>query len=182
MRSETSPRSCVPPLCIGHCRRPSLSGQSGVSSETSASLLECPRENSSPGQGAMDGRRPSPITAPSPFLQLKAVCRVSGGVGGGFGRLQKHFRQQNTKYLPGEDRQAASKPAYFIQYSFISTICVNLGGDRCAPKIKKNSVSHCPKVSSPTAKATIPTQKHCQSSSQILFTRRTRPRGPGLNR
>lgn len=102
--------------------------------------------------------------------------------GGGFGRLQKHFRQQNTKYLPGEDRQAASKPAYFIQYSFISTICVNLGGDRCAPKIKKNSVSHCPKVSSRTAKATIPTQKHCQSSSQILFTRRTRPRGPGLNR
>lgn len=76
MLSETSPRSCVLPLCISHCWRPSLSGQSGVSSETSASLLECSRENSRPGQGAMDGHRPSSITAPSPVLKLKAVCPV----------------------------------------------------------------------------------------------------------
>lgn len=79
MLSETSPRSCVLPLCISHCWRPSLSGQSSVSSETSASLLECPRENSSPGQGAMDGHRPSSITAPWPFLKLKAVCLVCLG-------------------------------------------------------------------------------------------------------
>lgn len=77
MLSEASPWSSVLLLCISHCWRPSLSGQSSVSSETSASLLECPRENSSPGQGAMDGRRSSSITAPSPFLTIKAVCLVS---------------------------------------------------------------------------------------------------------
>lgn len=69
MLSEPSPRSCVLPLCISHCWRPSLSGQSGVSSETSASLLECPRGKPSPGQGAKDVARPSSMTPPSPSLK-----------------------------------------------------------------------------------------------------------------
>lgn len=62
MLSETLPQCCVLLLCISHCWRPSLSGRSSVSPETSASLLECPRGNSSPRQGAMDGQRPSPST------------------------------------------------------------------------------------------------------------------------
>lgn len=40
---------CVLLLCMSHCWRPSLSGQSRVSPETPASLLECPGGNSAPG-------------------------------------------------------------------------------------------------------------------------------------
>lgn len=76
MLSETLPQCYVPLLCISHCWRPSLSGQSSVSSETSDSLLECPRGNSSPRQGAMDGRTHSSSTAiPSPCLQAKSIQR-----------------------------------------------------------------------------------------------------------
>lgn len=42
---------CVLLLCMSHCWRPSLSGQSRVSPETPASLLECPGGNSAPGGG-----------------------------------------------------------------------------------------------------------------------------------
>lgn len=77
MLSETLPRCCVPPLCISHCWRPSLSGQSGVSSETSASPLECPRGNSSPRQGAMDGRTVwSSAVVPPPLLEAKAIIEM----------------------------------------------------------------------------------------------------------
>lgn len=145
MLSETSPRSCVLPLCISHCWRPNLSGQSGVSSETSASLLECPRENSSPSREATDGRRPSSITAPSPSLKLKALCLVSSS----FDKYQMSIsdsRTQNICKQPGEDRQAGSKKAYFIHSStkssssdghllpVICTICVTFDGDRCSIK------------------------------------------------
>lgn len=114
MLSETSPRSCVLPLCISHCWRPSLSGQSSVSSETSVSLLECPRGNPSPGQGARDVQRPSSITLPSPFLKFKAVSPVSikQALGGHrmllayanvspicfCGPLQKHSGPHSIKY------------------------------------------------------------------------------------
>lgn len=74
MLSETLPQCCVLLLCISHCWRPSLSGQSSVSPETSASLLECPRGNSTPRQGAMDGRTPSTSTLiPSPGLRVRTV-------------------------------------------------------------------------------------------------------------
>lgn len=144
MLSEASSRSCVLPLCISHCWRPSLSGQSSVSSETSASLLECPRENSSPGQGAMDVRRSSSITAPSPFLTIKAVCLVSSVITEAF---QTAEHKISVKSLVKTDKQVLNKLISFIcplnphpqvvipcQYLFICTICVKLDGDRCSIK------------------------------------------------
>lgn len=147
MLSETSPRSCVLPLCISHCWEPSLSGQSGVSSETSASLLECPRENSSPGQGAMDGCRPSSITAPSPFLKLKAICLVSFFFSTITEAFQTAEHKKSVNSLVKTDKQLLNKLISFIrplnpnpkvvtpyQYLFICTICVKLDGDRSSTK------------------------------------------------
>lgn len=136
MLSEASPRSCVLPLCISHCWRPSLSGQSSVSSETSASLLECPRENSRPGQGAVDGRRPSSMTAPSPFLTIKAVCLASSVITEAF---QTAEHKISVKSLVKTDKQVLNELISFTcplnphpqvvipyQHLFICTICVKL--------------------------------------------------------
>lgn len=70
MLSETLPQCCVLLLCISHCWRPSLSGQSSVSTETSASQLECPKGNSNPKAGS-DGWMNTVI--PSLCLQDRRV-------------------------------------------------------------------------------------------------------------
>lgn len=166
MLSETSPRSCVLPLCISHCWRPSLSGQSGVSSETSASMLECPRENSSPGQGAMDGRRPSSITAPSPFLKLKAVCLVSFFV--------KYYRSI-SRWMVTSAQLSCCGPRWLIRWrttrwgshQVFNSSQRGLKFPLCSANEKIGS-SIVLKACSRIEKANITTQNCCQSSSQIF--------------
>ena len=78
MLSETLPRCCVLLLCISHCWRPSLSGRSSVSSETSASPLECPRGNSTPEAGS-DGWTDTP-GLPLWYLQVGTLRKDCASV------------------------------------------------------------------------------------------------------